>query len=76
MLVEAIKKSNCIPMTTPFDEKSVDLIEYFDMPFIKIASSGCNDWMLIERIAKTKKPVIVSVGGMSLKDMDDMVTFF
>ncbi len=75
-LVEAIKKSNCIPMTTPFDEKSVDLIEYFDMPFIKIASSGCNDWMLIERIAKAKKPVIVSVGGMSLKDMDDMVMFF
>lgn len=75
-LVEAIRKSNCIPMTTPFDEKSVDLIEYFDMPFIKIASSGCNDWMLIERIAKARKPVIVSVGGMSLKDMDDMVTFF
>lgn len=75
-LVEAIRKSNCIPMTTPFDEKSVDLIEYFDMPFIKIASSGCNDWMLIERIARAKKPVIVSVGGMSLKDMDDMVTFF
>jgi sialic acid synthase SpsE len=76
MLVEAIKKSGCIPMTTPFDEKSVDLIEYFDMPIIKIASSGCNDWMLIERIAKARKPVIVSVGGMSLKDMDDMVTFF
>ncbi len=76
MLVEATKKSGCIPMTTPFDEKSVDLIEYFDMPIIKIASSGCNDWMLVERIAKAKKPVIVSVGGMSLKDMDDMVTFF
>ncbi len=75
-LVEAIKKSGCIPMTTPFDEKSVDLIEYFDMPFIKIASSGCNDWMLIERIAKARRPVIVSVGGMSLKDMDDMVMFF
>jgi len=75
-LVEAVKKSNCIPMTTPFDEKSVDLVEHFDLPFIKIASSGCNDWMLIERIAKAKKPVIVSVGGMSLKDMDDMVTFF
>jgi len=75
-LVEAIRKSGCIPMSTPFDEKSVDLIEYFDMPFIKIASSGCNDWMLIERVARTKKPVVVSVGGMSLKDLDDMVTFF
>jgi N-acetylneuraminate synthase len=76
ILVEAVKKSGCIPMSTPFDEKSVDLIEYFDMPIIKIASSGSNDWMLIERIAKAKRPVIVSVGGLSLKDLDDMVTFF
>ena len=75
-LIEAVKKSGCIPTTTPFDEKSVDLIEHFDLPFIKIASSGCNDWMLIERIAQTRKPVVVSVGGMSLKDLDDMVTFF
>ncbi|MDA8170374.1 MAG: N-acetylneuraminate synthase family protein [Nitrospiraceae bacterium] len=75
-LVESIRKSNCIPAATPFDEKAVDMIEYFDLPFIKIASSGCNDWMLIERVAKTRKPVIVSVGGMSLKDMDDMVIFF
>lgn len=75
-LVEAIRKSGCIPMSTPFDEKSVDLIEYFDMPIIKIASSGSNDWILIERIAKARKPVIVSIGGVSLKDLDDMVTFF
>jgi N-acetylneuraminate synthase len=32
--------------------------------------------MLIEKIAKTKKPVIVSTGGCSLKDLDDLVTFF
>ena len=35
-----------------------------------------NDWVLIEKIAKTRKPVIVSTGGSSLKDMDDLVTFF
>jgi|TARA_B100001964_G_scaffold122109_1_gene135456 N-acetylneuraminate synthase len=75
-LVNAIKKSGCIPITTPFDEKSVDLIEYFEMPMIKIASSASNDWQLMERIAKTKKPVIISVGGLSLKDLDDLVTFF
>ena len=75
-LVEAIRQSNCIPAATPFDENAVDMIEYFNLPFIKVASSGCNDWMLIERIAKTRKPVIVSVGGMSLKDLDDMVVFF
>jgi N-acetylneuraminate synthase len=63
-------------MATPFDEKSVDLCVDFNMPIIKIASADSNDWLLIERIAATKKPVIVSVGGTSLKDMDDMVTFF
>ena len=43
---------------------------------IKIASSDINDWFLIEKIAKTRKPVIVSTGGSSLKDIDDLVTFF
>lgn len=76
VLVEAIKNAGCIPLATPFDEKSVDLIEDLNLPIIKVASSGCNDWMLVERIAKARKPVVVSVGGMSLKDMDDMVTFF
>jgi sialic acid synthase SpsE len=75
-LVEAIRKSGCIPMATPFDEKSVDWCVEFDMPIIKIASADATDWMLLERIAKTKKPVIVSVGGTSQKDLDDMVTFF
>lgn len=75
-LVHAIRKSACIPMATPFDEKSVDWCVEFDMPIIKIASADSNDWLLIERIARTKKPVIVSTGGLSLKDMDDMVLFF
>jgi sialic acid synthase SpsE len=76
ILVDAIKANGCIPMTTPFDEVSVGLCEEFDLPIIKIASSDLNDWPLIERIAKTRKPVIVSSGGASLKDMDDFVTFF
>ena len=75
-LVEAIRKSGCIPMATPFDEKSVDWCVEFEMPIIKIASADSADWMLLEKIARTKKPVIVSIGGTSQKDLDDMVTFF
>lgn len=75
-LVEHIKRSGCIPMATPFDEKSVDFLDRLDLPIIKIASSDLNDWVLIERIAKSKKPVIASTGGSSLKDIDDLVTFF
>ena len=76
LMVETIRKSGCIPMATPFDESSVDLCVEFGLPIIKIASADCNDWQLIEKIASTRKPVIVSVGGASLKDTDDMVSFF
>jgi N-acetylneuraminate synthase len=76
VLVENIRKSGCIPMATPFDEKSVDMCVEFEMPIIKVASADGNDWLLLEKIAKTKKPVIVSTGGVSLKDLDDLVTFF
>ena len=75
-LVKAIRQANCIAMATPFDERSVDLCVELGLPMLKIASSDLNDWLLLEKIAKTKKPVIVSTGGSSLKDMDDIVTFF
>ena len=76
ILVDAIKKSGCIPMATPFDEKSVDLCVELGIPIIKIASYDTNDWILLEKIAKTRKPVIASTGGNSIKDSDDLVTFF
>jgi sialic acid synthase SpsE len=75
-LVKAIREAGCIPMATAFDEKSVDFGSELGIPILKIASSDCNDWILIEKIAKTRKPVIVSTGGSSLKDIDDLVTFF
>jgi sialic acid synthase SpsE len=75
-MIKAIREGNCIPMATPFDEKSVDLCVELGIPILKLASSDVNDWVLIEKIAATKKPVIVSTGGSSLKDIDDLVTFF
>lgn len=75
-LVKATKKGGCITMATPFDERSVDLCNELNIEIIKIASSDINDWVLIEKIATTKKPVIISTGGSSLKDMDDLVKFF
>ncbi len=75
-LISAIREGNCIPMATAFDEKSVEVCTELGIPILKLASSDVNDWVLIEKIATTKKPVIVSTGGTSLKDIDDLVTFF
>ena len=76
VLVKAIRNVSCIPMATPFDEKSVDMCVEFGMPIIKIASSDLNDWPLIEKISSTHLPVIVSTGGACEKDLDDLVLYF
>jgi N-acetylneuraminate synthase len=75
-LTRAIREANCLTMATPFDERSLDLCCKLGIQIIKIASSDLNDWMLIEKIATAKRPVIVSTGGSSLKDIDDLVKFF
>lgn len=75
-LTEAIRANNCLRMATPFDETSVDLCAELSIDIIKIASSDINDWVLIERIARMRKPTIASTGGSSLKDTDDLVKFF
>jgi sialic acid synthase SpsE len=75
-LVQAIRQAGCLTAATPFDEASVDFCVELGIQVLKIASSDINDWCLIEEIAKTKKPVVVSTGGSSLKDTDDLVKFF
>ena len=75
-LVETIRRHNCIRMATPFDERSVDLCQELGIEILKVASSDVTDWVLLEKIARTRKPVIVSTGGASVRDMDAIVTFF
>lgn len=75
-LVNYIKDNGCIPMATAFDEPSVDLCVKFNMPIIKVASSDLNDWILLNKLATTKKPIILSTGGANEKQIDDAVTFF
>jgi len=75
-MADEVINVGCIPMATPFDESSVDMCVDLDFPIIKIASSDANDWPLIEKVSSTKKPVIVSNGGLSEKDLDDLVKFF
>ncbi len=75
-LVNAVRSSGARTCATPFDEASVDMCVNLGVQYIKLASSDLNDWFLIEKIAKTRKPVIASTGGSTLKDIDDLVTFF
>ncbi len=75
-LVEYTRQQGMHPMATCFDEKSVDLFKRLDLDIMKVASSDINDWPLLEKIASLRMPTIVSSGGSSLKDVDDIVSFF
>lgn len=75
-LLGEIKKYNFISICTPFDERSVDLIEKHGYDIIKIGSASFTDWPLLERIAKTEKPVIASTAGATLEQIDAVVSFF
>ena len=59
--------------STPFDESAVDLLEDIDVPVYKIASFELTDTILVQRIAQTKKPVILSTGMASLEEISKTV---
>jgi sialic acid synthase SpsE/mannose-6-phosphate isomerase-like protein (cupin superfamily) len=75
-LKDAIVEKGFLAICTPFDEKSVDRIEEHGFDVLKIASCSITDWPLLERIAKTNLPLIGSTGGVSLLDIDHVVSFF
>jgi sialic acid synthase SpsE/quercetin dioxygenase-like cupin family protein len=64
------------PICTPFDERSVDLVEAHGYRFIKIASCSLGDWPLMERIALSALPIIASTAGAPLEVLDQVVSFF
>src|SRR5438309_596367 len=75
-LKDAIENAGFISVCTPSDEISVDRIEEHGYKFIKISSCYLTDWPLLERIAKTNKPVIASTAGAGLAEIDRVVSFF
>lgn len=63
------KKLKINLFSTPFSLRAVDLLEKYKVKFYKIASLENNDFMLIEKIAKTGKPIILSTGATNINDI-------
>lgn len=64
------RKNGLICFSSPFDSNAVDLLEKNNCPIYKLASFELQDFDLIKKICRTKKPIIISTGMANLKEIE------
>lgn len=74
-LFEHCKHKGILYLCTPWDASSVDVLESFGVPAYKVASADLTNLPLLDKLAKTGKPLILST-GMSLKEEVEITVAF
>jgi len=67
------KKIGIKCISTPFSEEAVDLLEELGCPMYKISSFELTHLPLIKKVAKTKKPIILSTGMGTINEIEEAV---
>ena len=73
-LAEYCNKCGIEFLTTPFDLDYVDAIDAYVKRY-KVASVDCTNYILLEKIASKRKPIIMSVGATTEEEIEDSVSF-
>ncbi len=68
-IFERARARGITPFSSPFDRTAIELLEKLDAPMYKIASSEITDLPLIRMAASTGKPMIISTGMASVKEI-------
>jgi N-acetylneuraminate synthase len=72
-LMKYVKKKGMLFISTPFSRKAVDRLVKFKVPAFKIGSGECNNYPLVEYIAKHRKPIILSTGMNTIETIKPAV---
>lgn len=75
-LKEYTESKGLVFMSSAFSFEAVDLLEDIGMEVWKLASGEINNFPLLERIAATRKPVIISSGMSYIKEIEEAVHIF
>lgn len=72
-LKKIAEKLGLVCFSSPFDKTAVDFLEKMDVPCYKIASFEIRDTPLIEYIASKDKPLMISTGMATIKDIKEAI---
>jgi N-acetylneuraminate synthase len=62
-------------MSSPFSNLAVDYLEEIGIKRYKIGSGEVTNFLMLEKIAKTNKPIVLSSGMSNFKELDNTVKF-
>ena len=69
------KKKDILYMCTPWDLKSIEVLESFGVKAYKVASADLTNLPLLDQLSKTNKPLILSTGMSKVEEVKQVKLF-